>query len=109
MGWFCCVPGCSKRSESDKDVSFHCLPHHDKKLLKLWIHKIERKDLCISKSTRVCSRHFDLSKGRPRKRLFSLPTVESDDCSGETEAVNESISSVSTLTDVHGEDIEPLV
>ena len=136
MGWFCCVPGCSKRSERDKDVSFHLLPRHDKKLLKLWIHKIGRKDLRVSASTRVCSRHFVSSKNRklrpdeyptlnlptlstqvtqqrkrksPRKREFTLPTEESDDCSGETEAVNESVSSVATSTDVHGEDIEALV
>ena len=116
MGWFCCVPGCSKRSERDKDVSFHLLPRNDKKLLKLWIHKIGRKDLRVSASTRVCSRHFVSSKNRkvrpdeyptlnlptlstqvtqqrkrksPRKREFTLPTEESDDCSGETEAVND--------------------
>ena len=136
MGWFCCVPGCSKRSERDKDVSFPRLPHHDKKLLKLWIHKIGRKDLRISKSRRVCSRHFVPSKGQklwpneyptlnlptlstqvtkprkqksPRKRIFSLPNIESDDCSEETEAVNESVNSVATSTDVRGEDIEALV
>ena len=136
MGWFCCVPGCSKRSERDKDVSFHLLPRHDKKLLKLWIHKIGRKDLRVSASTRVCSRHFVSSKNRklrpdeyptlnlptlstqvtqqrkrksPRKREFTLPTEESDDCSGETEAINESVSSVATSTDVRGEDIEALV
>ena len=136
MGWFCCVPGCSKRSERDKDVSFHRLPHNNKKLLKLWIHKIGRKDLHVSASTRICSRHFVSSKGRklqpneyptlnlstlptqvikprkrksPRKRIFSLPTEESDECSGETEAVNESASSVATSTDVRGEDIDALV
>ena len=107
-----------------------------KKLLKLWIHKIGRKDLRVSASTRVCSRHFVSSKNRklrpdeyptlnlltlstqvtqqrkrksPRKREFTLPTEESDDCSGETEAVNESVSSVATSTDVRGEDIEALV
>ena len=136
MGWFCCVPGCSKRSERDKDVSFHRLPRHDKQLLKLWIHKIGRKDLRVSASTRVCSRHFVSSKGRklrpneyptlnlptlptqvtqprkqrsPRKREFTLRTEDSDDCSEETEAVNKSVSNVGTSTDVCGEDIEALV
>ena len=82
MGWFCCVPGCSKRSEHDKDVSFHRLPHHDKKLLKLWIHKIGRKDLRVSTSTQVCCRDYIiLSKGQklqpneyPTLNLFTLPT-----------------------------------
>ena len=109
MGWFCCVPGCSKRSERDKDVSFHRLPLHDKKLLKLWIHKIGRKNLRVGTSTRVCSRHFISSKGRklrpdeyptlnlptlstqiteprkrksPRERVFSFSTNISNDCSG---------------------------
>ena len=45
----------------------------------------------------------------PRKRIFSLPTEESDECSEETEAVNESVSSVATSTDVCGEDIDALV
>ena len=32
--------------------------------------------------------------------MFSLPTEDSGDCSGETGAVNESVSSVATSTDV---------
>ena len=36
-------------------------------------------------------------------------TEESDDCSGETEAVNEPVSSIATSTDVRGEDIDALV
>ena len=31
-GLLCCVPGCSKRSEHNKDVFFHRLPLHNKKL-----------------------------------------------------------------------------
>ena len=64
MGWFCYVPGCSKRSERDKDVSFHRLLINDKKLLKVWVHKIGRKNPPINSSTRICSRHFIGSKGR---------------------------------------------
>ena len=136
MGWFCCVPGCSKRSERDKDVSFHRLPLHDKKLLKLWTHKIGRKNLHVGTSTRVCSRHFISSKGRklrpdeyptlnlptlstqiteprkrksPRERVFSFSTNISNDCFGETDGKNESVSSVAILTDIHGEDIDALV
>ena len=44
-----------------------------------------------------------------RKRIFSLPIQDSDDCSRETEAVNIPVSSVSTSTDVHGKDIKALV
>ena len=64
MGRFCCIPGCSKRLECDRDVSFHRLPLHYKKLLKVWVHKIDRKNLSVKNSTRVCSRHFVGSKDR---------------------------------------------
>ena len=74
MGWFCCVPGCSKRSERDKDASFHRLPLNDKKLLKVWVHKIGRKNLPINSSTRVCSRHFIGSKGH-KLRPDEYPTL----------------------------------
>ena len=74
MGWFCCVPGCSKRSERDKDVSFHRLPLRNKKLLKVWVHKIGRKNLSVNTSTRVCSRHFIGSKGR-KLRPDEYPTL----------------------------------
>ena len=74
MGRFCCVPGCSKRSERDKDVSFHRLPLHNKKLLKIWIHKIGRKNLSVNNSTRICSRHFVGSKGR-KLRPDEYPTL----------------------------------
>ena len=58
MPSFCCVPECSKRSEHDKDVSYHCLPLNNKKLLKIWIHKIGRKNLSLTPSTQVRSRDF---------------------------------------------------
>ena len=81
MGRFCCVPGYSKRSEHNKDVSFHCLSLHNKKLLKVWTHKIGRKNLPVNASIRICSRHFVGSKGRklrpdeyPTLNLLILPT-----------------------------------
>ena len=74
MGQFCCIPGCSKRSERDKDVSFHRLPLYDKKLLKVWVHKIGRKNLSVNNSTRVCSRHFVGSKGH-KLRPDEYPTL----------------------------------
>ena len=43
MPHFCAVPGCSKRSDRDSQVSYHCLPLKNKLLLKQWIHKsVER-------------------------------------------------------------------
>ena len=62
---------------------FHFTVYHVmiNQLLKLWIHKIGRKDLRVSASTRVCSRHFVSSKGRklrpneyPTLNLPTLPT-----------------------------------
>ena len=41
--------------------------------------------------------------------MFSFLTNINDDCSGETDGKNESVSNVATLTDIHGEDIDALV
>ena len=41
--------------------------------------------------------------------MFSFLTNISDDYSGETDGKNESVSSVATLTDIHGEDIDAFV
>ena len=50
MGWFCCVPGCSKWSEHNKDIFFH---HNH--LLEVWIHKkIDRKNLHVNIFTLTC-------------------------------------------------------
>ena len=132
MGWFCCVPGCSTRSERDKDVSFHRLPLRDKKLLKIWIYKIGRKNLPLSASTRVCSRHFIQSKNRklrpdeyptlnlplvstqvtqPRKRRSpkNRQPLEIDNTSESTESDDpEPTISVAILTDVTGKDLDAL-
>ena len=81
MPQFCCVPGCSNRSDREKHLSFHRLPVKKKLILKKWIHKIGRKNLAINESTRVCSEHFHNSRGRmlrydevPSLKLPSLPT-----------------------------------
>ena len=58
MVHFCAVPGCSNRYGKDTLVSFYALPLKNKRLLKIWIHKIGRKDLPINSSTRICSDHF---------------------------------------------------
>ena len=55
----------AKRSECNKDVSFHSLPLHNKRLLKVWTHKIGRKNLSVNNSTRIHSSiHFVGSKGQ---------------------------------------------
>ena len=135
MGWFCCVPECSKRSDRDKDVSFHRLPLRNKKLLKIWIHKIGRKNLPLSTSTRVCSRHFICSRNRklrpdeyptlnlpalptqvpqprkrrsPKKREVQLPMENNNSSEGSEDGSPEPTNSVTTLTDVTGKDIEAL-
>ena len=91
MGWFCCVPGCSKRYERDKDVSFHCLPLNNKKLLKVWIHKIGRKNLPVNTSTRVCIRHFIGSKGRklrPDEYTQFANSIDTSNSTAETKITN---------------------
>ena len=39
-------------------MSFHRFPLMKKKLLKVWVHKIGRKNLPLNNNTRVCSEHF---------------------------------------------------
>ena len=72
---FCAVPGCSNRSDRDKNVSYHRLPINKPGLLKQWIHKIGRENLPILDSTRVCSEHFINSKGR-KLRPDEYPTLK---------------------------------
>uniref|UniRef100_UPI00358E3415 THAP domain-containing protein 1-like n=1 Tax=Myxine glutinosa TaxID=7769 RepID=UPI00358E3415 len=71
---FCCVVGCSNRSNRDKDVSFYCIPtvlerqgDHAAKLSKerreRWLSNIKRKGYEPAKSSRVCSEH--LVRGKP--------------------------------------------
>ena len=71
---FCCVLGCSRKAECDKDDSYHTLPLSSKNLMKIWIHKIGRKKLTLTKLTRVCSRHFVNSKNR-KLRCDEYPTL----------------------------------
>ena len=61
---FCCVPGCSNRSNRESHLSFFRLPLKKKALLKKWIHCIGRKNLPVNSNTRVCSVHFVDAVGR---------------------------------------------
>ena len=58
MVYFCCVPGCSNRSNRDTAVSYFGLPLKNKPLLRIWIHKIGRQKLPLNSNTRICSNHF---------------------------------------------------
>ncbi len=75
------VPGCNNQSDHESHLSYHRLPLKNKQVLKIWIHKIGRKQLPLNESTRVCSEHFVNSNGRmlrsdetPTLNLPTLPT-----------------------------------
>ena len=71
---YCCVPDCTKKGYREEDGSkvSHIQFPSENTLKKKWIHAIRReegKDLKISESTKVCSRHFrkeDLKKNRAK-------------------------------------------
>ena len=74
---FCVVPGCSKRSNREKDLSYYRLPLKDKKLLQIWIYKIGRKNLPLNGNSRVCSEHFEPNSARGRCLLpGEYPTLK---------------------------------
>ena len=83
MVHFCAVPGCSNRSDRDSHLSFHRSPLQRKKLLKQWIHKIGRKNLPLTKWTRVCSEHF--AKDR-LPRADDVPSLKLPELSTSTTA-----------------------
>ena len=72
MVQFCCVPGCSNRSNRETHLSFH---------LKKWIYTIGRINFPLLEITPVYSEHFENSRGRllrwdevPSLKLPLLPT-----------------------------------
>ena len=75
MVHFCAVPGCSNDSIKKPGLSFHRLPLKNKRLLKVWVHKIGRKNLPVNNNTRVCSEHFIDSANR-RLRLDEYPSIK---------------------------------
>ena len=71
MGRFCCVIGCSSRSEREKSIRLFNVPleitHQgvqtrelSKKRRELWLANINREDVSNGtiKTPQVCSRHF---------------------------------------------------
>ena len=61
---FCCVPGCSNRSDKESHLLYFGLPLKDKKLLKQWVHVIRRKNLLLNSNTKICSEHFVNARSR---------------------------------------------
>ena len=82
MPHHCVLPRCTKNSLTHPRLSFHSLPLRNKALLKVWIHRIGRKNLPLNSNSRVCSDHFVNSVGRnlrkddfPSVHLPILPTT----------------------------------
>ena len=59
----CVVPGCSNRSDREKNLSFHCLPLKNKILLRTWIHKIGRKNLPLNNNSYMQARRKQFTCG----------------------------------------------
>ena len=74
MVHFCCVPGCSNRSNRDTAISYFGLPLKNKSLLRVWIHKIGRENLPLNNNTRICSSHF-VSAAKRKLRPDEYPTM----------------------------------
>lgn len=60
MPYKCCVPGCNSNysAAGDDHVSIYRFPS-DAARHELWIRKIPRANLTVTKHTRICIRHFD--------------------------------------------------
>ncbi len=56
MVHYCCVPQCTTLYGRENEFGFHSFPK-DKKILKAWIQYL-KMGKAISKSMKVCSRHF---------------------------------------------------
>ena len=81
----CCIPHCTVTGyvvENGKKVTFHSLPKNNE-ALKKWLVNIRRDtgtNFCISKYTKVCSRHFRdedfliTAKGRKFLKNGAVPT-----------------------------------
>ena len=75
MVHFCCVPGCSNRSNRETGLSYFGLPLKNKALLKVWIQKIRRDNLPLNSNTRICSEHF-VSASKRKLRLDEYPSLK---------------------------------
>ena len=83
----CSAPGCTNRSEDNKNISFHRLPYKSEEVKKKWwLHNLKRKN--IPEAVFICSEHFEphcfkrdlraeLMGTKPRKELKddAVPTL----------------------------------
>ena len=69
---FCVVPGCNNSSTNRRDLSFHRLPLKNKALLKLWVHKIGRRNLPTVPLTSNLTRSCESLASRSRVQLSAL-------------------------------------
>ena len=53
----CSAPGCTNRSEDNKNISFHHLPSKSEEVKKKWLHNLKRKN--IPETLFLCSEHFE--------------------------------------------------
>uniref|UniRef100_A0A3B3HDE6 THAP domain-containing protein 1 n=1 Tax=Oryzias latipes TaxID=8090 RepID=A0A3B3HDE6_ORYLA len=83
MGWtsqHCCVPLCANSSKYNSSISFHSFPK-DMSVRAEWIVRVRREDFTPSKTSRVCSRHFQKgdfvnNPGKLRKlKKGAIPTL----------------------------------
>lgn len=79
MVYFCCVPGCSNRSNRDTAISYFGLPLKNK----VWIHKVGWQNLPLNNNTRICSNHF-VSAAKWKLRPDEYPTINLPQCSHTT-------------------------
>ena len=65
------VPGCFNNDKRNRGISFYKFPK-DKKLKKIWLQQISRKDFKLTNGHRVCSQHFE---GGKKTYLNNVATV----------------------------------
>ena len=70
----CAVPDCHNRSNRETELSYFGLPLSNKKLLRIWVHKIRRTNLPLNQNTRICSNHF-VSAAKRKLRPGEYPTL----------------------------------
>ena len=71
----CVIPGCSNCSDRETHLSYFHLPVKNKRLLKMWIHHIQRKNLPLNGNLCVCSDHF-VNTSKRLLHVDGYPTVK---------------------------------
>ncbi|ESP00249.1 hypothetical protein LOTGIDRAFT_238630 [Lottia gigantea] len=49
----------NEEKENDKRITFHKFPGRDPQLFQIWLHNLRREDFTPSRSSSLCSRHFE--------------------------------------------------